>query len=106
MNHGIIKRKLMYDYLPPEALFREVIYTRLERMLPTLTPREEQIILLRYYSGREKPMTFREISEVFKVSKGRIQQIERKAIRKMKHPVRNKAIMSIMKPRNGNYDFS
>ncbi|MFA6169396.1 MAG: sigma factor-like helix-turn-helix DNA-binding protein [Candidatus Margulisiibacteriota bacterium] len=63
-----------------------------KELLVYLSPRERQIIEMRYglLDGRE--MTLQAIGDVFGVCRERIRQIERKALRKLKHPSRLKKI--------------
>src|SRR3990167_508801 len=58
--------------------------TVINKVLATLTPREEQVLRLRFGIG-EKEYTLQEIGEKFTVSRDRIRQIEAKALRKMRH---------------------
>jgi RNA polymerase sigma factor (sigma-70 family) len=66
------------------------------QMMSVLTPREERIIRMRFFLD----MTYREIGDKLGVSGGRIQQIEQKAIRRMKHPSNGFAQL----PRGGKYN--
>ena len=83
------------DFIPDEdtpapsdaaasTLLREVI----EKELHTLTPREEQVIKLRFglYDGRTR--TLEEVGKEFDITRERIRQIEAKALRKLRHPSR------------------
>lgn len=54
------------------------------QLLVTLTPREERVVRLRYGLGDFPPGTFKSIGEEMGLTAGRVQQIERKALRKMK----------------------
>ena len=69
--------------LPP-SVQREsgVLQDSVRRMLSSLTPREEAIILRRFYAGE----TYAEIGRDFDLSFERIRQIEGRALRKLKHP--------------------
>lgn len=49
---------------------------------------EEKIIRLRYGIDDGCPKTLEEVSEIFQLTRERVRQIEAKAIRKMRHPVR------------------
>ena len=89
--------------LPPEEkmIFDEA-QASIQRAMETLTPREQRVLMLRFgfYDGKEH--TFDEIGEKFNVSRERIRQIERKAIRKMRHPQRSKEIRNTMENILGN----
>lgn len=83
--------------LPPEQkMIFEEAQTSIQRAMETLTPREQRVLMLRFgfYDGIEH--TFDEIGEKFNISRERIRQIERKAIRKMRHPQRSKEIRKTM----------
>ncbi len=61
---------------------------RIEAVLKTLTYREREIIKLRYGIGDGYTYTLEEVGKIFKVTRERVRQVEAKAIRKLKHPVR------------------
>ena len=57
-----------------------------------LTPREEQVLRLRYGLDDNRPRTLEEVGRQFSVTRERIRQIEAKAIRKLRHPSRIKKL--------------
>lgn len=65
-------------------IYREEI----EKVLQTLTPREEKVIRLRYGLDDNRPRTLEEVGKEFGVTRERIRQIEAKAIRRLRHPSR------------------
>lgn len=84
--------KLTYLGLPPpvEDLIDEMdLHTQIEKVLATLTPREEQVI-----RARNKGETYGEIGENIAVSKERVRQIEAKANRKMRSPAIRKYLQT------------
>ena len=74
------------------ALSLPDIKKALENLLSTLTFREREIIKLRYGIGDGNTYTLEEVGRQFKVTRERVRQIEAKAIRKLKHPVRGRRL--------------
>ncbi|MFC1501274.1 sigma-70 family RNA polymerase sigma factor [Elusimicrobiota bacterium] len=68
----------------------------IESILGSLTPREADIIRLRYGIGAGYPRTLEEVGQIFGVTRERVRQIEAKAIRKLRHPSRSKALKEYM----------
>ena len=64
----------------------------LEKALCTLTPREQNVLRLRFGLDDGRPRTLEEIGEEYGVTRERIRQIEAKALRKMNHPSRSKRL--------------
>ena len=64
----------------------------IEKVLQTLTPREEKVIRLRYGLDDNRPRTLEEVGKEFNVTRERIRQIEAKAIRRLRHPSRLKRL--------------
>ncbi len=65
-------------------------------MLVTLTPREEQIVRLRFGIGERSDYTLDEVGQRFAVTRERIRQIEAKALRKLRSPKRSRAPVSFV----------
>jgi len=68
----------------------------IEKVLGTLTPREADIIRLRYGIGVGYPRTLEEVGKIFGVTRERVRQIEAKAVRKLRHPSRSKTLKEYM----------
>ena len=77
---------------PPEEASHTLLHEQLEDVLATLTPREQQVLRMRFGLQDGKPHTLEEVGKEFDVTRERIRQIENKAIRKLRHPSRAKKI--------------
>ena len=64
-------------------------------VLNTLTPREREIVKLRYGIGDGYIYTIEEVGRIFNITRERVRQIQRKALRKLSHPVRLTRMESI-----------
>jgi RNA polymerase primary sigma factor len=62
----------------------------------SLTPREERIVRMRFGLGMNTDHTLEEVGQQFLVTRERIRQIEAKAIRKLKHPSRSRALKTFL----------
>lgn len=69
------------------------------RVLSTLTPREEKCLVLRYGLVWPETKTLEEIGiqKKFRLSRQRVHQIERKAIKRLKHPTRRRLLKELIK---------
>ena len=74
---------------PSQATVIIMLKEQLINVLGTLTPREEEVLRLRFGLDDGRDRTLEEIGERFNLSRERIRQIEAKAIRKLKHPRRS-----------------
>ena len=76
----------------------EVVSTKLSEQIATvladLTPREEQVLRKRFGIGEKSDHTLEEVGKLFNVTRERIRQIEAKALRKLRHPVRSQILRS------------
>ena len=61
-------------------------------ILSTLSPREKEVMVLRFGLEDDQPKTLEEIGSVFGVTRERIRQIESKALRKLRNPIRSKML--------------
>jgi RNA polymerase primary sigma factor len=66
----------------------------IDKVLSTLTPREEKVIRMRLGIGEKTDSTLEEVGDVFGLTRERIRQIEAKALRKLQHPSRRKRLES------------
>ncbi|HOB87811.1 MAG TPA: RNA polymerase sigma factor RpoD [Bacillota bacterium] len=77
---------------PAEAAAFELLKEQLEDVLDTLTPREEKVLRLRFGLDDGRSRTLEEVGQYFGVTRERIRQIEAKALRKLRHPMRSKRL--------------
>ena len=77
---------------PAEAATRTLLREQLIEVLHTLTPREEQVLTLRFGLEDGRQRTLEEVGRVFNITRERIRQIEAKALRKLRHPSRSKRL--------------
>jgi RNA polymerase primary sigma factor len=77
---------------PDEELFDEALQKEVIKALSTLTDREAEVIRLYFGIGREKPMTLEQIGTKFGLTRERVRQIKEKAIRRLRHSSRSRAL--------------
>jgi RNA polymerase primary sigma factor len=82
---------------PTEQAGREMLREELESVLGSLTPREAQVLELRYGLVDGTQHTLEEVGERFGVTRERIRQIETKAIRRLRHPTRSKKLRDYLR---------
>lgn len=73
--------------IPPDThVHRKEMSQQLERILGTLTPREQTVIRLRFGIGYDQACTLEQVGQSLSVTRERIRQIEAKALKKLKTP--------------------
>ena len=77
---------------PSDSASYSLLREQLCNILHTLTPREEQVIKLRFGLVDGRPRTLEEVGKQFQITRERIRQIEAKALRKLRHPSRSKTL--------------
>ncbi|MBT9172836.1 MAG: RNA polymerase sigma factor SigA [Syntrophomonadaceae bacterium] len=77
---------------PAEAAAFELLREQLDDVLETLTPREKKVLKLRFGLDDGRSRTLEEVGQAFGVTRERIRQIEAKALRKLRHPMRSKRL--------------
>jgi RNA polymerase primary sigma factor len=77
---------------PADAAMALSLEEQTRKVLATLTPREEQILRLRFGIGEKSDYTLEEVGQRFAVTRERIRQIEAKALRKLRSPNRARAL--------------
>ncbi len=81
---------------PSEEASYTLLREQLEEVLSTLTPREEQVLRMRFGLVDGKPHTLEEVGKEFDVTRERIRQIESKALRKLRHPSRSRKLRDFL----------
>ena len=82
----------MHEPSPDEPLLGESLKVELESALNTLTKREARVIRLYFGLGRERALTLEEIGEQFRLTRERVRQIKEKAIQRLRHVSRSRAL--------------
>ncbi|MBI1952589.1 MAG: RNA polymerase sigma factor RpoD [Candidatus Omnitrophica bacterium] len=81
---------------PANATAHAMLKEQMESVLETLTEREGQVLKLRFGIGDGYPRTLEEVGSIFKVTRERVRQIEAKALRKLRHPIRSRRLKSFL----------
>lgn len=77
--------------LPEDSLEKSLLKQSMKEVLETLSERETKIIRARFGIDTGYPKTLAEVGKMFNITRARVQQIEKKAIRKLRHPSRTRA---------------
>ena len=78
---------------PIDYVFNQKHKEKILKVLESLTPREQLVIILRHGLKDGKYRTLEEVGQLFNVTRERIRQIESKALRKLRHPSRAKNLI-------------
>ncbi len=81
---------------PAETVINMNLKEKTESVLRTLTPREERIIKMRFGMSDGSEHTLEEVGQSFAVTRERIRQIEAKALRKLRHPLRSRKLRALL----------
>jgi len=77
---------------PTQSAYRHMLGEKIEEMLATLSPREARILRLRFGLLNGRSYTLEEVGQKFGLTRERIRQIEGKALRRLRHPCRSRAL--------------
>jgi len=77
---------------PSEMTSYSLLKDKLSDVLASLTERERKVLELRFGLGDGYSRTLEEVGKQFKVTRERIRQIEAKALRKLRHPLRSRKL--------------
>ncbi|MDP8256184.1 MAG: RNA polymerase sigma factor RpoD [Candidatus Alcyoniella australis] len=81
---------------PADVVVNINLAEQTERVLSSLTPREEKVLRMRFGIGQRSDHTLEEVGQDFEVTRERIRQIEAKALRKLRHPSRSKRLRAFV----------
>ena len=81
---------------PVESMIGLSLREQINKVLNSLTPREEKVLRLRFGLSDGCEHTLEEVGQDFAVTRERIRQIEAKALRKLRHPSRSKKLRSFL----------
>ena len=79
---------------PAESVIGTNLVEQTQRVLATLSAKEEKVLRMRFGIGEKYDHTLEEVGQDFDVTRERIRQIEAKALRKLRHPSRSKRLKS------------
>ena len=77
---------------PKERRLDPELKPLLEKLLQSLSPREREVIALRFGLKTGNPLTLDEVAREYKITRERVRQIEARAMGKLQHPSRKQAL--------------
>jgi len=81
---------------PANATAYAMLKEQMDDVLETLTERERKVLTLRFGIGDGYPRTLEEVGKIFNVTRERVRQIEAKALKKLRHPIRSKKLKNFL----------
>jgi RNA polymerase primary sigma factor len=82
---------------PVDVAEESLLSDTVDEALSTLTPRQARILRMRYGLGNEHAHTLKEVAARFGLTRERIRQIEREALRRLRHPSRSRRLRPYMR---------
>lgn len=79
---------------PEDATINQAMKDDIAKVMKTLTEKEAEVLRYRFGLEGHKSMSLKEVGDVFNLTKERIRQIEKKAIKRLQHPTRAKRLVS------------
>ena len=80
-----------------EEVYKKDVARLIEEVLDSITPKQRKVLCLRFGIGMTQEYTLEEVGLVFNLSRERIRQLEGKAIRYMKNPLRSEKLKQLKK---------
>ncbi|MFA7124284.1 MAG: sigma-70 family RNA polymerase sigma factor, partial [Candidatus Delongbacteria bacterium] len=81
---------------PDKQLFDDSLREEIDIALKSLTDKEKEVIMLYFGIDQDQPMTLEEIGDKFGLTRERVRQIKEKAIRRLRHTSRSKALRAYL----------
>lgn len=81
---------------PSQSTYENILYERIHEILDTLSPREARILRLRFGVEDGTLYTLEQVGEKFGLTRERIRQIEGKALRRLRHPMRARLLKDFL----------
>ncbi len=81
---------------PDEVIIEKSLREDINMILSTLSDKEAEILQYRFGLNGRRPMSLKEIGDKYRLTKERIRQIEKKAIKRLQHPTRSQLLKSYM----------
>ena len=81
---------------PTDEAFREILREEIQKVLKTLSDKEREVLEERFGLKDGRPKTLEEIGQKLGVTRERARQIEAKALRKLRHPLRSRKLKDFL----------
>ena len=78
---------------PEQQALDATLHSEVRKALAILTPRQEQVLRMRFGIGQKRDYTLEELGEMFAVTRERIRQIEQKSLQILRNPNRRKPLV-------------